>query len=142
MRIDPRLTLPPAQLGTVMLHLYAGALARRLNPSESPKPIPAIYIAVPSPFPTLETFIEEAAAAYHLDLFFCRPPSEPVESIVTPAPTARADYIQPLAPEPKAVGKAKGAEGMRQALEIYQTRFPNITAILIGTRRSDPHGGS
>ena len=42
---------------------------------------------------------------------------------------------------PKPVGKAKGAEGMKQALQIYKETFPKISAILIGTRRSDPHGG-
>ncbi|KAJ7507172.1 hypothetical protein B0H11DRAFT_1970571 [Mycena galericulata] len=62
--------------GTVLLHLYAGALARRLAPSEPVKPIPALYIAVPSPFPTLETFIDESARRYNLDLFQCRPPSK------------------------------------------------------------------
>ncbi|KAJ6613645.1 hypothetical protein B0H10DRAFT_1783471 [Mycena sp. CBHHK59/15] len=125
--------------GTVLLHLYASALARRLSPSESMKPIPALYIAVPSPFPTLETFIEDSAKRYNLDLFHCRPPSEGVESVVTPAPANGAGYLEP---QPKAVGKAKGAEGMKQALEIYKTRFPEINAILIGTRRSDPHGAT
>jgi FAD synthetase len=125
--------------GTVLLHLYAGALARRLSPSETVKPIPAVYIAVPSPFPTLETFIDESAKRYNLDLFHCRPASEPVESVATPAPTIGTDYMEPA---PKAVGKAKGAEGMKQALEIYKNKFPNIDAILIGTRRTDPHGGA
>ncbi|KAJ7291295.1 hypothetical protein C8J57DRAFT_1272170 [Mycena rebaudengoi] len=119
---------------TVLLHLYAGALARRLSSSEPVKPIPAIYIAVPSPFPALETFIEDSAKRYNLDLFT-------VESVLTPVPAANgggADYMQST---PKAVGKAKGSEGMKQALEMYKTTFPDITAILIGTRRSDPHGG-
>ncbi|KAJ7704428.1 hypothetical protein B0H17DRAFT_921242 [Mycena rosella] len=124
---------------TILLHLYAGALARRLSPSEPVKPIPALYIAVPSPFPTLETFIEDSAKRYNLDLFHCRPPSERVESVLTPAPKESADYI---ASAPTAVGKAKGAEGMKQALEIYKNTFPAIDAILIGTRRGDPHGAT
>ncbi|KAK7042470.1 FAD synthetase [Favolaschia claudopus] len=124
---------------TVLLHLYAGALARRLPPSESLKPIPAVYIAVPSPFPTLETFIDQSAKRYNLDLFHCRPTSEAVESVVTPFPRNGTDYIVSA---PKAVGKAKGSEGMKQALEIYKNKFPNIDAILIGTRRSDPHGAT
>ncbi|KAF7293011.1 FAD synthetase [Mycena indigotica] len=126
---------------TVLLHLYAGALARRLGPSEALKSIPAIYIAVPSPFPMLETFIEDAARQYHLDLFHCRPPSEPVESVVTPA-AANGSNTNYLDNAPKAVGKAKGTEGMKQALEIYKNKFPNIEAILIGTRRTDPHGAA
>ncbi|KAJ7792638.1 hypothetical protein B0H14DRAFT_2930007 [Mycena olivaceomarginata] len=79
---------------TVLLHLYAGALARRLSPSETVKPIPAVYIAVPSPFPTLETFIDQSAKRYNLDLFHCRPASETVESVVTPLPKHGADYIE------------------------------------------------
>lgn len=101
------------------------------------KPIPAIYIPVPSPFPVLEDFIEESAKTYNLDLFLCRGPSEQVESIVTPAPGSGVDYLD----RPRAVGKAKGGEGMRQALEAYKNKFPSISAILIGTRRTDPHGG-
>lgn len=97
-------------------------------------PIPAIYISVPSPFPTLEDFIQEAVQLYNLDLFQCKPPAESVESVSTPSEGGPSEFIKP-------VGKAKGGEGMRQALEIYKNRFPHITAILIGTRRSDPHGG-
>ncbi|KAJ7672551.1 hypothetical protein DFH06DRAFT_1176690 [Mycena polygramma] len=124
---------------TVLLHLYAGALARRLPPSEPVKPIPAVYIAVPSPFATLETFIDESAKRYNLDLFHCRPASERVESVITPAPGSGADY---MAAAPKAVGKAKGSEGMKEALEIYKNKCPHIDAILIGTRRGDPHGAT
>ncbi|KAF4579348.1 3'-phosphoadenosine 5'-phosphosulfate sulfotransferase [Pleurotus pulmonarius] len=132
---------------TVLLHLYAGALIRRLPPSEAPKPIPSIYISVPSPFPVLEDFIVEAARAYNLDLFHCHPTltdSEPVESIVTPhanGTASKTDYVSAAVPPPKAVGKARGGEGMKKALEIYKQKFPHITGILIGTRRSDPHGG-
>ncbi|GAW09588.1 adenine nucleotide alpha hydrolases-like protein [Lentinula edodes] len=41
---------------------------------------------------------------------------------------------------PRSVGKAKGGEGMRQALEMYKAQLPHINGILIGTRRTDPHG--
>ncbi|KAJ7043388.1 hypothetical protein C8F04DRAFT_1072016 [Mycena alexandri] len=129
---------------TVLLHLYAAALARRLPPSEPVKPIPAVYIAVPSPFPTLETFIEDSATRYTLDLFHCQPASDRVESVITPKPAingAGTSYLNG-APPPKAVGKAKGGEGMKQALEIYKQTHPNIEAILIGTRRTDPHGAT
>lgn len=92
----------------------------------------------------LEEFIEEAAQNYNLDLFNCRPPQEDtIETIVTPAAdgiSRGTDYMNPL-PRPKGVGKAKGGEGMRQALEMYKGQFPHINGILIGTRRTDPHGG-
>lgn len=89
----------------------------------------------------LESFIDECVEAYNLDLFRCVPPSEAVESVVTPLPSNGADYVNNGVPISKAVGKAKGGEGMRQALDIYKRKFPHISAILIGTRRGDPHGG-
>ncbi|KAK0205441.1 hypothetical protein DFS33DRAFT_767082 [Desarmillaria ectypa] len=111
---------------TVLLYLYAGALARRLGPSETMKPIHGIYIAVPSPFPVLEKFIDDATESYHLDLFHCKPP---VEISVT-----LSEQLE------QAPTKPRGGSGMLQALEIYKQKFPEISAILIGTRRADPHG--
>ncbi|KAJ7481475.1 hypothetical protein FB451DRAFT_1236165 [Mycena latifolia] len=89
---------------TVLLHLYAGALARRLSPSEPVKPIPALYIAVPSPFPTLETFIDDSATRYNLDLFHCRPPSSAWRASSRPhrarAPTTSRPRRKPCARPP------------------------------------------
>jgi FAD synthetase len=107
-------------------------------------PIKALYIPVSSPFSDLERFIDEAVKAYNIDLYVSRPPSSKVGSIPTPtsspliaSPSIGSSYV----PQPRASGNSKGAEGMRQALEIYKDAFPQITAILIGTRRTDPHGG-
>lgn len=125
--------------GTVLLHLYAGAIARRLKPDEDMKPIHAVYIPVPSPFQVLEDFIDQCVRDYNLDLFSCRPEAAEVESVVTPNIPQGVECAQK---RPKAVGKAKGGEGMRQALQRYKDRFPEISAILIGTRRTDPHGGT
>lgn len=111
-------------------------------------PIHALYIPVPSPFPTLEAFISDCVRTYNLDLFVCRPEghTSEVESVVTPALVSRegSDYVGVvnMANRPRAVGKAKGGEGMREALQRYKDRFPHISAILIGTRRTDPHGGA
>ncbi|KAG6809070.1 hypothetical protein H0H92_001732 [Tricholoma furcatifolium] len=126
--------------GTVLLHLYAGALAKRLAPGQAMKPIPAFYIPVPSPFPVLEAFIEDAAKAYNLDLFRCFSPSEHGSNGVNPCVTAdAANYLDSKNPQRN---KNKGAEGMRKALEAYKQRFPHISAVLIGTRRTDPHGAT
>jgi FAD synthetase len=95
---------------------------------------------VPSPFPALDQFIDNAAAHYNLDLYRSKPPPEPVESVETPGASDLAAHV--VGREFKAVGKAKGGEGMRRALEAYKVNFPHITSILIGTRRSDPHGGT
>ncbi|KAI0672457.1 hypothetical protein C8Q78DRAFT_1068946 [Trametes maxima] len=116
---------------TVLLHLVAASLGRR-SPQAPPKSLSTVYIPVPSPFPQLEAFIEDAAKAYSLDLFHCtHPPGPafPVETVPTPGSVNT--------PVPKHV---KGGEGMRKALELYKSRFPQIEAILIGTRRGDPHG--
>lgn len=108
-----------------------GALARRLlDPSPMAIRIHAFYIPVPSPFPQLEEFIEQAVEEYNVDLFHCDERG-------------------------KAAGEASQAEGgnssprleripsqdMRRSLQAYKDRFPHITAILIGTRRTDPDGG-
>jgi hypothetical protein len=149
--------------GTVLLHLFAGSLARRHPSLESnSKPIKSLYIPVPSPFPALESFIDKCVQAYNLDLFHCVPDtldlsdssskrkenghsnanwlgmnegmSLPVES---PEPTLNS---HPHAGT--SVGKSKGGEGMRRGLELYKQRYPDIDAILVGTRRGDPHGGA
>ncbi|KAG8216065.1 hypothetical protein J3R82DRAFT_8065 [Butyriboletus roseoflavus] len=131
---------------TVLLHLYAAAFARR---TLSAKPIPAVYVPVPSPFPELEEFIKELARAYDLDLFTCSAESEvplPVES-VTPGvatPDAREQSEDGVGRTGFSwpVGKARGGEGMRRALHSYKEKYQQIEAILVGTRRSDPHGAT
>ncbi|KAH9941554.1 adenine nucleotide alpha hydrolases-like protein [Amylocystis lapponica] len=127
---------------TVLLHLLAASVGRTGSPSAS-KPISAVYIPVPSPFHELEVFIGDTAKAYNLDLFHCPPESEgelPVETVTTPAspPTVNGNGLTSAG---KPV-KAKGGEGMKKALETYKARFPHVDAILIGTRRGDPHGGA
>ena len=113
----------PAHPGTVLLHLYAAALAKRaINPST-----PALYIPVPSPFPALEDFISRAAHLYNLSVFTSAPPSLTVTSVDT---VRHGD------------ASTNGTNHMREALELYRTSFPTVEAILIGTRRADPHGGA
>ena len=109
--------------GTVLLHLYAAALAKRdISPST-----PALYIPVPSPFPALEAFIIHAARLYKLPVLTCAPPSSTATSAETVAPDGDASTDGP---------------NMRKALELYRAHCPTVEAILIGTRRTDPHGGA
>ncbi|PSR75762.1 hypothetical protein PHLCEN_2v8879 [Hermanssonia centrifuga] len=106
---------------TVLLHLLTAAVGRRTPTDQPCKPIPALYIPVPSPFSTLEDFIYAAADAYHLELFHYGPD----------------DGCEP--PSASQSAKGKGID-MKHALAVYKERFPHIEAILIGTRRTDPHG--
>jgi len=109
---------------TVLLHLYATALAKRtVSPS-----IPAIYIPVPSPFPALEAFISHTARAYNLSVFTCAVPGLTATSTETSIPDGDA--------------LTNGSHDMREALQLYRSRFPTVEAILIGTRRTDPHGAT
>ncbi|TFY71774.1 hypothetical protein EVG20_g1222 [Dentipellis fragilis] len=130
---------------TVLLHLYAAALARRYpNLCVEKHDIPSLYIPMPSPFHELESFIDEAASAYGLDLYHCMPPSENPMPVETVAANGRLNG-QVIGQDTDAAGekvrvKTKGGEGMRQALDIYKQRCPHIEAILVGTRRGDPHG--
>jgi FAD synthetase len=110
--------------GTILLHLYAAALAKRaISPA-----IPALYIPVPSPFPALEAFTFQAARLYNLSVFTSAPPSLAVASVETLTRFGDAS--------------ANDTVNMREALELYRARFPSVVAILIGTRRTDPHGGA
>lgn len=133
-------------LGTVLLHLFAGALAKRRG-SAATKLIPALYIPVPSSFPALETFIAECIDAYNLDLFHCA--LDPEDSAVVgegdgyemPLCDALRKRIRlPSASAERPMVAGKGA-GMRKALELYKAEHPSVSAILMGTRKGDPHGG-
>jgi len=114
-------------LGTVLLHLYAAALARRLQQDQQMRPIKALYIPVSSPFSDLELFIDQTVKTYNIDLYS---PSIPIDSVPASASAT-----------PIAVASAKGGVCMRQALHMYRELSPQVTAILIGMRRTDPHGG-
>ncbi|EKM56724.1 uncharacterized protein PHACADRAFT_254010 [Phanerochaete carnosa HHB-10118-sp] len=132
---------------TVLLHLITAALGRRLSEGQSSKAIPSLYIPVASPFPELEVFIYECAKAYHLDLYRCEPPADgslQIESVTEPsspeAPFSTLPEHKQKMMTPSTSARAKGGDGMKAALGLYKERFPNVEAIVIGTRRTDPHG--
>ena len=120
-------------IGTVLLQLYAGAIARRLQPSDEKKHIHSIYIPVPSPFPSLEAFILKRKKTYNLDLFSYRSSLSQID----PRPTTPGDVVVA-----KAAGKIRPGEGMLHRLEIYKKRFPQVITILICTRWTNPHAGT
>lgn len=131
---------------TVPLHLLAAVLGRRLRPGETCRPVPALYIPVLCEFPELEAFTHSCAKAYNLDLFRCAPPaagSQQVESVTEPSsPVSPTSALPDTAPAPAPRARAKGGDGMKAALQLYKDRYPDVEAIVIGTRRTDPHGAA
>ncbi|GAA5989610.1 hypothetical protein JCM5350_003192 [Sporobolomyces pararoseus] len=104
---------------TVLIHLLASALLRtaptttRTTTSQSSlPPIPTIYIRQPSPFPQEESFTSLCQSRYNLEL--------------------------------SAVEGKSMKESLRDWIEERKSRLGlekgEIKAVLVGTRRTDPHG--
>ncbi len=81
----------------------------------------------------MEAFIDEAVRLYNLNIFNC------TASLVETT-NMRANGKDKAA-APAVAGKAKSGGDMKTALERYKKMFPSVSAILMGTRRTDPHGG-
>ncbi|KAL5514782.1 hypothetical protein ACEPAG_2098 [Sanghuangporus baumii] len=139
---------------TVLLHLLYAAIGMRSSSSKEFYRIPTLYIPLPSPFSELEEFIKQSVVAYNLDLYHCSPPhteSEPTTKSESPRDLLPIESVtRPTSPQSNGtgkekkypVGKSKGGEGMRRALEVYKHDSPHVEAILVGTRRGDPHGAT
>lgn len=112
--------------GTVLIHLLAAAITRRHQPQQptspptpsisSPAtptgpPIQSVYIRCTSPFPQVESFVTVCVDRYNLEL-------EVAEGNMR---DALAHYLD----------KRKADVGEQG----------EIKAVLVGTRRNDPHGG-
>jgi len=104
---------------TVLLHLLAAALYRHFSSSDerghtsTPQPpIRSVYVTCPSPFPEVEKFVEETERRYSLDLV----------KVSGPMKDALNEYLC-IADE-----RSEGDKSSK------------ITAVLVGTRRGDPHG--
>ncbi len=94
----------------------------RDDSTEEVEPIRTVYVTCLSPFPEVEAFVDESVTRYNLDL------------VKVPGPMK---------------------EGLEKYLEILSTRRkskwrntkpddvePNVSAVLVGTRRGDPHGST
>jgi FAD synthetase len=105
------------------LHTYftSSASTSSDSPSKSstfPPSVPSIYAKPPDPFPAVTSFVSTSSTAYHLSLTHITT-SPPATS--SPDPTSKRITF-------------------RDAFEIYLTSNPEIKAIFVGTRRTDPHG--
>ncbi|KAL8732525.1 MAG: hypothetical protein Q9166_002739 [cf. Caloplaca sp. 2 TL-2023] len=99
----------------VLLILYLSLLSTHPSLSSA---LPAIYIPPSHPFQAVTDFTLSSAQKYHLQL-----------------------DIHSAGENPQAVGKGKGAGGMKDAFAQYLGKNPKVEAIFVGTRRTDPHGG-
>lgn len=115
--------VPLRSAGTVLIHLLAAAVIRRqaqqfstasATPSTSSVPLrkmQSVYIRCTSPFPQVESFVTVCVDRYNLEL-------QVAEGNMRDALESYLDGRR----------EAKGEEG-------------KIEAVMVGTRRNDPHGG-
>lgn len=130
----------PFHAGTVLVHLLAAAVFRRQYPAlfDSPPssastsssaalpPIPTIYVRCPSPFPQVEAFVTLCACWYSLEL-------EAVEGGMREALQVYVDRRRHSLASANSDSNANGAGSV-------VGRRGEIKAVLVGTRRNDPHG--
>ncbi|KAI5277901.1 hypothetical protein KEM52_004792, partial [Ascosphaera acerosa] len=90
------------------------------DPSSFPTSIPSIYVQPAHPFPSVEDFIRSSARHYHL--------------AIQTYPTAAADVADPTSEAPPT--------DMKSIFAAYLAANPAVRAVLVGTRRTDPHGAA
>ncbi|KAG8984757.1 3'-phosphoadenosine 5'-phosphosulfate sulfotransferase [Tulasnella sp. JGI-2019a] len=84
--------------------------------------IKSVYITVPAPFDQVEAFVDESIIRYNLDLI----------RIEGPMKSGLAQYLE--------IQKSKARAGRGNPDD--SSELGKITAILVGTRRNDPHGAA
>lgn len=105
----------------------------------------AVYVRCVSPFPQVEAFVTLCARWYHLELDAVEGGmKEALQTYLdrrratrSTAPTRRRRSVDG-APAPTANGKKSGAE----AHDAGEEEEEQIKAIMVGTRRTDPHGAT
>jgi FAD synthetase len=112
------------------------------TPLPFPKSIPSIYAKPPDPFPAVTNFVDYSSQLYHLDL-------KHISTNPGPNKTQRSHSNPPLThPPPKFDDleldhdlPVKPIVSFRDAFALYLAKNPQVKAIFVGTRRTDPHGG-
>ncbi|KAL9580091.1 MAG: hypothetical protein Q9212_004702 [Teloschistes hypoglaucus] len=123
----------------VLLILYLSLLSTH---PDLPDRLPAIYIPPSHPFASVTKFTLRSAARYHLNLDIY---SEELSSSSTSTTTIPTTSVTSKGQDETAGGGGrgggKGGGGMKEAFTQYLSRNPDVSAIFVGTRRTDPHGG-
>ncbi|KAK0557366.1 3'-phosphoadenosine 5'-phosphosulfate sulfotransferase [Tilletia horrida] len=149
-----------AQPGTVLVHMLA-AVVRRIQGHSQPRegvkalparpppstpllpPIPSLYITCPSPFPTLESFVRASIYRYNLQLHTVRGPMK--QALIEYFHGGGVEGVPGLDTEARRKeenGEGDGRAETEDEIGGEATRTRKIGAIFIGTRRTDPNGGS
>ena len=119
----------------VLLILYLATLHSYYvrNDLDFPKTIPSIYAKPPDPFPAVTAFVDTSSAEYHLDLVHIS--TNPGTS---PTPEKARSHTSP----PAYINSDENSKivTFRDAFALYLSSHPQVKAIFVGTRRTDPHG--
>ncbi|KAI4198031.1 MAG: hypothetical protein LQ350_005542 [Teloschistes chrysophthalmus] len=121
----------------VLLILYLSLLSTH---PDLPDRLPAIYIPPSHPFASVTDFTLRSAARYHLNLDLYSDESSSSSQFTTTS-TSTTPKGQDDAGREGRGGKGKGGGSMKEAFTQYLSRNPDVDAIFVGTRRTDPHGG-
>jgi FAD synthetase len=105
---------------------------------EFPTSIPSIYAKPPDPFPAVSEFVEYSSKLYHLDLAH-------ISTNPGPRKKERSHSNPPLSSSPPSALAAQSTSdrpiiSFRDAFALYLSSHPQVKAIFVGTRRTDPHG--
>ncbi|ETI20801.1 hypothetical protein G647_07143 [Cladophialophora carrionii CBS 160.54] len=114
--------------------------------NDFPTSIPSIYAKPPDPFPAVSEFVEYSSKLYHLDLTHISTnpgPRKKERSHSNPplssSPISTSSTTLP-ASSPAAPPSDRPIVSFRDAFALYLSSHPQVKAIFVGTRRTDPHG--
>lgn len=108
-----------------------------------PQTIPSIYAKPPDPFPAVTSFVEYSSQLYHLDLthIFTNPgPNKKQRSHSNPPLTHPPPKLDASQQERHDLPVVRPIISFRDAFALYLDQNPQVQAIFVGTRRTDPHG--
>ncbi|KAK5048893.1 hypothetical protein LTR84_005313 [Exophiala bonariae] len=114
-----------------------------------PTSIPSIYAKPPDPFPAVTSFVDYSSALYHLDLTHISTNPGPNKKqrshsnppLTQPPPKFDASQYQQANGGGHDLPAMKPIVSFRDAFALYLDKHPQVQAIFVGTRRTDPHGG-
>lgn len=107
--------------------------------SSSLVPIPSVYITCPSPFPVLESFIRASQIRYNLDLYTVQGGMK--EGLIEYFDGGGQEGVPPVEKREKNRVAEQQSTGHKTNRTVPGRKQRSVTAIFIGTRRTDPGGG-